>query len=240
MFDRQEFKRLAKAQLKGHWTTPVLITLVTGIVLSIVIIPMALYYSAYEEVYNYQQAYENIENASLIPLIIFPIVILGTGVFVIAEAKYYLVFTARQGNAPFSVFLESFNLWWRGVLTYLWYYLWVSLWSCLFVIPGIVKALAYSQTFFIVAENPHISVRKAMRLSIAMTKGYKGDLFVLGLSFIGWALLSTLTLYIGFLWLSPYINATLVNTYRFLKQSAFDRGVLKPEDFGTASFTGTV
>ena len=108
------------------------------------------------------------------------------------------------------------------------------------MIPGIVKALAYSQTFFIVAENPHISVRKAMRLSIAMTKGYKGDLFVLGLSFIGWALLSTLTLYIGFLWLSPYINATLVNTYRFLKQSAFDCGVFKPEDFGASGFIGNV
>ena len=114
------------------------------------------------------------------------------------------------------------------------------MWSLLFVIPGIVKALAYSQTFFIVAENPHISVRKAMRLSIAMTKGYKGDLFVLGLSFIGWALLSTLTLYIGYLWLTPYINVTQVNAYRFLKQSAFDRGVLKPEDFGTSGFIGNV
>ena len=233
MFDRQELKRQAKAQLKGHWTTPVLITLVTGLVFAIVTVPQLLY-SVYEEFSGYG------DEISFVSLTLFPITVLAVGVFEIAAARYYLIFTARQGNAPFSVFLESFNLWWRGVLTYLWYYLWVSLWSCLFVIPGIVKALAYSQTFFIVAENPHISVRKAMRLSIAMTKGYKGDLFVLGLSFIGWALLSTLTLYIGFLWLSPYINATLVNTYRFLKQSAFDRGVLKPEDFGTARFTGNV
>jgi len=233
MFDRQELKRQAKAQLRGHWTTPVLITLVTGIVLAIVTVPQMLY-SIYQEVYGYG------DEISFASLTLFPITVLAVGVFEIAAARYYLIFTARQDNAPFSVFLESFNLWWRGVLTYLWFDLWVTLWSFLFVIPGIVKALAYSQTFFIVAENPHISVRKAMRLSIAMTKGYKGDLFVLGLSFIGWALLSTLTLYIGFLWLSPYINATLVNTYRFLKQSAFDRGVLKPEDFGTASFTGTV
>ena len=172
MFDRQELKRQAKAQLRGHWTTPVLITLVTGIVLAIVTVPQMLY-SIYQEVYGYG------DEISFASLTLFPITVLAVGVFEIAAARYYLIFTARQDNAPFSVFLESFNLWWRGVLTYLWFDLWVTLWSFLFVIPGIVKALAYSQTFFIVAENPHISVRKAMRLSIAMTKGYKGDLFVL-------------------------------------------------------------
>ena len=53
--------------------------------------------------------------------------------------------------------------------------------------------------FFILAENPGISVRKAMNMSKAMTKGFKWDLFVMDLSFVGWGILSLLTLGIGLL-----------------------------------------
>ena len=67
---------------------------------------------------------------------------------------------------------------------------------------------------------------------IAMTKGYKGDLFVMYLSFFGWALLATLSLYIGYLWLIPYMESTQLYAYRYLKETALKTGVLKPEDFG--------
>ena len=94
MFDRQELKRQAKAQLRGHWTTPVLITLVTGIVLAIVTVPQMLY-SIYQEVYGYG------DEISFASLTLFPITVLAVGVFEIAAARYYLIFTARQDNAPF-------------------------------------------------------------------------------------------------------------------------------------------
>lgn len=56
----------------------------------------------------------------------------------------------------------------------------------MFFVPGIVKSIAYSQMFFILDEHPDIGVRKAMRVSKEITKGYKGELFLMGLSFLGW------------------------------------------------------
>lgn len=61
---------------------------------------------------------------------------------------------------------------------------------------------------YIMAEEP-LGVFDAIRKSFSIMKGHKIELFVLGLSFIGWGLLSLLTLGIGFLWLLPYIQVTL-------------------------------
>ena len=67
--------------------------------------------------------------------------------------------------------------------------LFTALWSLLFIIPGIVKSLAWSQVPYLLAENPGMSGKRARELSDQMTMGHKWDLFVLGLSFIGWNLL---------------------------------------------------
>lgn len=52
-------------------------------------------------------------------------------------------------------------------------------------------------------------------------QGHKWELFVLDLSFIGWAILSGLTLGIGFIWLIPYEQATKANFYRNLAGDQF-------------------
>ena len=49
-----------------------------------------------------------------------------------------------------------------------------------------------------------------------MMKGNKGRLFCLDISFIGWALLSALTLGIGELFLNPYVCAARAAFYRSL------------------------
>ena len=68
----------------------------------------------------------------------------------------------------------------------------IFLWALLFVIPGMIKALAYSMTPYIMAENPDIKPTQAMKMSEEAMKGKKMDLFVLKLSFFGWALLAGL------------------------------------------------
>ncbi|MEI2364841.1 DUF975 family protein, partial [Niallia circulans] len=79
------------------------------------------------------------------------------------------------------------------------------LWSLLLLIPGIIKALAYSQTFMLLKDHPEYSVFEAITESRRRMKGYKGKYFLLNLSFIGWGILCLFTLGIGFLWLAPYI-----------------------------------
>lgn len=95
--------------------------------------------------------------------------------------------------------------------------LYTFLWTLLFIIPGIVKIYSYAMTPFLLAEYPDMTASQAITLSRKMMDGHKGDLFILGLSFFGWALLNLLTLGIGSLWLNPYINASYAAFYRQLQ-----------------------
>ena len=95
--------------------------------------------------------------------------------------------------------------------------LFVFLWTLLLIIPGIIKALAYSMTVFILQDNPELSAYDAIKYSEKMMMGHKWDLFVLYLSFIGWFILACLTLGIGFLWLTPYVQLSLCEFYEDLK-----------------------
>ena len=92
--------------------------------------------------------------------------------------------------------------------------LYVALWSLLFVIPGIIKGYSYAMTPFILAENPNLSASQAIRLSEDLMDGYKTDLFLLDLSFIGWDILAALTLNLGNIALNPYKNAAYAAFYR--------------------------
>ena len=96
----------------------------------------------------------------------------------------------------------------------------IFLWSLLLIIPGIIKAYAYSMVPYILADNPNIGVKKAIALSNEMTRGHKFDMFILDLSFIGWYLLGTLALGIGILFVLPYDNATKAELYLVLRNDA--------------------
>lgn len=90
----------------------------------------------------------------------------------------------------------------------------IALWTMLFIIPGIVKSYSYSMAHFILLENPGMTATEAITASKSLMDGHKFDLFILDLSFLGWALLSALTLGIGNLWLNPYTNAAHAAFYR--------------------------
>ncbi|MDD4796910.1 MAG: DUF975 family protein [Eubacteriales bacterium] len=89
-------------------------------------------------------------------------------------------------------FSEAWKQCKRLLLAAGWVILWTALWSLLFVVPGIIKGYAYRLTPYLVLEYPGMPVRKAMRLSMQLTQGYKGRLFVIDLMLFGWALLSAL------------------------------------------------
>ena len=95
--------------------------------------------------------------------------------------------------------------------------LFTFLWSLLLFVPGIVKACSYSQAMYILADDPSLSPTEAINRSKAMMDGHKMEYFLLGLSFYGWILLGIFTLGILYIWLIPYMQATLANYYRSLK-----------------------
>ena len=130
----------------------------------------------------------------------------------------------RGGEATAKDLFEGYNkeLFSRVLTTTLLYYVYVFLWSLLLLIPGCIKSYSYAMTPYILKDNPEMKNNAAIEESMRMMDGHKLELFMLDLSFIGWAILSILTCCIGFLWLVPYMNMARVNFYEDLKKASVE------------------
>jgi len=124
---------------------------------------------------------------------------------------------SRNKEARLEQIFEGFKKFGRALAAYLLVALFTVLWGLLLVIPGIIAALSYSQTFYILADDENINASDAIEKSKKMMYGYKWKLFCLGLRFFGWLLLSVLTVGIGFLWLFPYIQISMAKFYDDVK-----------------------
>ena len=147
----------------------------------------------------------------------------GIGTLIIGGAiewglVYWFVRFSREGQPPeFGEAFHGFNYFGTSLAAYLLMMLYILLWSLLLIIPGIVFGIAYSQTFYILNDNPDMSAPDAIRQSREMMKGAKAKYFWLMLSFIGWALLGMISLGIAWLWGGPYVLATQAKFYDDLK-----------------------
>jgi len=92
-----------------------------------------------------------------------------------------------------------------------------GLWTLLFIIPGIVKGYSYAMAIYISKDKPELSAEECIQESRRMMSGYKGKLFLLDLSYIGWLLLCILTCGILSLWVTPKIETAHVLFYEDLK-----------------------
>jgi len=166
-----------------------------------------------------------------------PIISFG---FVITMVRLFVGAPLRVGNAHFNrcifndwdtsvsdMFRRSFDDYGRNLGGILWMYLFIFLWSLLFVIPGIVKSYAYFAAPYILSEFPAVKPTDAIRLSMRMTDGYKAELFLLDLSFLGWNILSGLTLgLLGILYVNPYYDAARAGYYEVVKANALRSGAV--------------
>lgn len=82
-----------------------------------------------------------------------------------------------------------------------------------FIIPGIILTLSYSLVPIILIKKPELGIVETLKYSREKMQGHKLDTFVLGLSFIGWAILGTLTFGILYIWLYPYMQLTFTKFY---------------------------
>lgn len=157
-------------------------------------------------------------------LLIMPPLMVGVSSFFL---RIYKRETADIGD----MFTDGFTDYGRNLGGMLWMELFVFLWSLLFMIPGIVKALSYSMTPYILADCPNVRATDAIKLSMRMTLGHKGGIFVMVLSFLGWAILSALTAGIlQILYVGPYIGTSFAGLYVDLKAKALNSGIIKPEE----------
>lgn len=96
--------------------------------------------------------------------------------------------------------------------------LYTVLWTLLLIIPGIIKSYEYMMIPYLLAENPQMTKEQAFAESKRMMSGQKWRAFVLDLSFIGWNILSALTLGIlRIFYVQPYMDATHAALYEALR-----------------------
>lgn len=140
----------------------------------------------------------------------------------------------EASDMPVSLCFASFKkgVYLKTVWSMFYYNFFLTLWSMLFVIPGIIKFYSYRMIPFIIADNPNIGAKKALKLSCEMTKGHKLSIFVLDLSFLGWYALGFLACFIGIYAVIPYHYAALTELYDVLKTDAVDKELCTMEDLG--------
>ncbi|MEF3694947.1 MAG: DUF975 family protein [Candidatus Cloacimonadota bacterium] len=143
------------------------------------------------------------------------VTLLIAGPIMLGLAQIFLRIDAGQDFVVEDIF-KGFNEFSRSLTACLLITLYTLLWSLLLLVPGIMCAIGYSQTFYIMAENPQMTPTAAMEASKRMMEGYKTYYFMLMLSFIGWAFLCLFTFGIGYLWLLSYVEATRVLFYKRL------------------------
>jgi uncharacterized membrane protein len=127
---------------------------------------------------------------------------------------------SRNEEARIEQLFSGFENYSRTLSAYLVMILFIIMWMLLLIVPGIIKALSFSMTFYILADDKDIPAMEAIKKSEEMMNGNKLQLFYLGLRFLGLALLCILTLGIGFLWLMPYVHITVAKFYDDIKETA--------------------
>jgi uncharacterized membrane protein len=140
----------------------------------------------------------------------------------------FFLFLSRRQEARLSQLFDGFNYFVNVLKAYLFMSLFVLLWTLLFFIPGLVAGLSYSQTFFILADNPQMDGKEALNKSKSLMVGNRWRLFFLFWRFFGWFLLGILSLGIGFLWIIPYLATTLAHFYNDLTANNISTSMADP------------
>ena len=202
-----ELRAQARERLEGQWGTFVLMTFLMLVIQTILQIPG--YIGSLLEILSPENvlaslSFSNISN--ILSLLALPL-------------SWGLTVSLLRNHREESVDLENLFDGFRGgrytrvFCAIFLVNLFTFLWALLLIIPGIIKAFSYALTPYIIMDEPELTARQAITRSCEIMEGRRWKLFCLYLSFIGWGILSLLTFGIGFLWLAPYMNASIAAFY---------------------------
>lgn len=170
----RNIRKLARRMLEGCWGTAVAAVFITELVARV---PSMLISSLFPS-----GAAVGIEN--LYQLLVQAPLAVGLAMVLMNIAR-------NRPTAPMNVFY-GFEYLGKAILLQLLMGIFIFLWSLLFVIPGIIAFYSYRYAFYIFADDPSKGIMQCLRESKYLTKGNKGQMFILDLSFIGWYLLSAI------------------------------------------------
>ncbi|MEW9077084.1 DUF975 family protein [Terrisporobacter glycolicus] len=143
----------------------------------------------------------------------------------VGKNNYFMGIRHKEKPVKSILFLYKSGKLKSSIFTMFMMDLFIYLWSLLFLIPGIVKSYEYKMIPYILSENPNISRKRAFEISKNMMYGNKGGALLLDISFIGWYLLSALTLgLLSIFYVNPYVESTYAELYAFLREEALEKG----------------
>jgi len=127
------------------------------------------------------------------PLAIFVSVLTNLMALVLSVGFIFYCMAIRRGErAEFLTLFDGFSLVGKIILLYIVEFFFVLLWSILLLVPGIIAAYRYRFAIYNLCENPGIGLMEAIAMSKQQTLGYKGQLLMLDLSYLGWSILAKL------------------------------------------------
>ena len=246
MQSNSEIRKTARERLSGNWGAAV------GIVLFVFVIQMIIetVCGALDNLFNSQILYTpfpHVPPGTPIKVIgLFGTVSGIVSVLIYIGVLWISIDLARGGKLSFKVeeILQAFTskISWKVVITYVLVLIYTTLWSLLLIVPGIIKGISYSLTFYIFKDNPDLSPNEAITLSRKMLDGYKQQVFRLSLSFVGMGLVIFIIAMIlisamgltnsgsdtvaiilimlpTILWLAPYMYTSLAIFYDDVKRN---------------------
>jgi len=92
-------------------------------------------------------------------------------------AVIFALALSRRQNPKIWQILTGFKRFWTAFCASILMLIFILLWALLLIVPGIVATIAYSMTFYILADNPDIGALEAIGRSKAMMMGNKRKCF---------------------------------------------------------------
>ena len=245
MRSRQEIKAYAKQAFSAQYGSLVLalflVMLVAGVFSLFYALGMIMSTFASTGGYSISAMTTMMIIGLIASILSIPLVLLLLVLDVNIRGVYIKAFYNQRitGTEPYSMIKHNFGRKLGGMCwASLWTYLWTLVGFFALYIPTVIKILAYSMTSYILAAHPNVKATDAIKLSMRMTKGHKGKLFVLSLSFLGWNILDALTLgVLGILYVNPYMYMTYTGFFIELRNQAISSGVIHPSELdGVAAY----
>lgn len=151
------------------------------------------------------------------PIQLFPI--LGSvvsffiaGPLMVGAARFFLKIV-RKEEVKYEIIFSGFENYGTNLIAYIIYIIVISIGMVLLIVPGIIAMLGLSQTFYILADNPHMSAVDALKKSWDMMVGYKLNYFVLLLLAMFLILAGTLLFLVGLLAAIPVVYTMMALFY---------------------------
>lgn len=128
----------------------------------------------------------------------------------------FLDLARGRGDVEIEDLFSGFKNFTNTLVLGLLQFVYVFLWTLILVIPGIVKSYSYAMSYFVMKDHPEYTPSQCITESRRLMHGKKFKLFLLDLSFIGWAILCVFTFGLGSFWLSAYMQASRAHFYKML------------------------